>query len=82
MKSHEKLLHFSTLVHVSLTYLFGLMTRQPLEMNLFFLYVLFVAKESMVKILLFDLRDECPPTDVSSPVKDSPGDFVSDWVFR
>ena len=60
------------------------MTRQPLEMNLFFLYVLFVAKESMVKILLFDLRDECPPTDVSrsSPVKDSPGDFVSDWVFR
>ena len=54
------------------------MTRQPLEMNLFFWNVLFVAKESMVKILLFDLRDECPPTDVSSPVKDSPGDFVSD----
>ena len=78
MKSHEKLLHFSTLVHVSLTYLLGLMTRQPLEMNLFFWNVLFVAKESMVKILLFDLRDECPPTDVSSPVKDSPGDFVSD----
>ena len=58
------------------------MTRQPLEMNLFFLYVLFVVNESMVKILLFDRDVHVPLHSVRSSscdlrVKDSLGDFVA-----